>query len=94
MLIILLPPERWRDPRLELHERPLEARANGWIRAAVAGAPDVHAVEFSQFVGPDDVSEQIFHFGRLVYARAAAHLIKLIQARFAPGTAASQRTGW
>lgn len=83
-IMILLPPESWRDAAGGLHQRPLEARMNRWTRAAVAQASNVQLVDFSAFVGADETCESLYHYDRLVYARAAGHLVELITARFRP----------
>jgi FkbH-like protein len=83
MLIVLLAPESFRDSHSNrAMPRSQEIKFNAWLREALAGRPDVHLVEFGNFVPEDTAYKELYHYDRLTYQRAAAHVAELIQSRF------------
>jgi FkbH-like protein len=83
MVIIMLLPEHWRETETGPVIDVPESRLNPWIRAAVAGRPEVHLVDIVDFETPGATRESALHFDRLTYCRAAEHILSLISARFA-----------
>jgi len=82
MIIIILAPEDWLATDGLRRDRPAERRFNGFLRAALADKPNVHLLDFAQFVPPDKAVPEMFHYDRIIYRRAATHIIGLIRARF------------
>jgi len=82
-VIVVLAPETWRELESgRVVPRPMEARFNNWLRAGLSGKPDVHLVEFGDFVPAEAAYAELFHYDRLVYMRAAEHIAGVIKARF------------
>ncbi len=82
-VIIVLAPESWRYERgSALMPRPQEAQLNNWMRATLGAYANIGLVNFGDFVPEDATYGSLFHYDRLVYARAAEHIIGLIKTRF------------
>jgi FkbH-like protein len=80
MVIFMLTPECWRyTPGAPLAPRPKAAQFNQWLRDA---APEAYFVDALAFAETDAAYQEMLHFDRLVYRRAAAHITALIKAHF------------
>jgi FkbH-like protein len=86
LVFIMLAPDLRSDPQTGAWvARPPVASMNGWIRNAAAGRPDFHLVNMLDFVEPGTALPDDFHFNRLVYKQAAAHIEAIIEGCFGAG---------
>jgi len=63
-------------------DRPKENQFNQWLRAKLLGQPDVHLVDFLDFLEEGTSPPSDLHFDRQIYKRVAEHISGLITERF------------